>query len=241
MFIVHQSRTLGTRAALFCLLFLLGIVALGAKAVDASAATAASGCGAQEEDTVPIPVSVCAPLTRANAALTAAVAQVHKHQFLKARGSLGKVRTNLSRAHEAASSLIGAPPTDPESDDPPGPVSVIAVLGLEHRVTMKIVPLFDGMRSYRILQAFRYTLRVTHTKRDRMLDAVIALDPEGAGADYADSMADTLPSYTTEVKLLTTARDRYRLTSYGRAGLTQVLTRVQATKAKVDAAFGGGE
>jgi hypothetical protein len=54
-------------------------------------------------------------------------------------------------------------------------------------------------------------------------------------------MADTLPSYAKEVKLLTTALDQYRLTSYGRAGLTHVLTRVQATKAKVDAAFGGGE
>lgn len=240
MSIFHHSRTFCTRAALVCLLLVLGIGAMGARPVDAPAATAANGCGAQEEDSVPIPTSVCAPLTRAKAALNAAVTQVQRHRFWKARRSLRKVRTNLPQAHKAAMSLIGAPPTDPESDDPPGPVSVIAVLGFEHRITMKVVPLFDGMRRHRVVGAFRYTLWVTHRKRDRMLDAVIEANTEEE-SDYSDEMADTLPSYGKEVKLLTRGLDQYRLTSYGRAGLKHALTRVRATKAKVDAAFGGGE
>jgi hypothetical protein len=58
---------------------------------------------------------------------------------------------------------------------------------------MKIVPLSNGMRGYRVLQAFRYTLRVTHTKRDQILDAVIALDAEGPGADLRTSRPQADP------------------------------------------------
>ena len=74
-----------------------------------------------------------------------------------------------------------------------------------------------------------------------MLDAVIALDPEGAGADYADGMADTLDGYIDEIENLSEALRVDRLSRAGRAGLSNALVRSQATQAKVNAAFGGGE
>jgi len=74
-----------------------------------------------------------------------------------------------------------------------------------------------------------------------MLDAVIALDPEGAGADYADGMADTLEGYVDEIANLAEALCVDLLSRAGRAGLSQALMRSQAAQAKVNAAFGGGE
>jgi hypothetical protein len=77
---------------------------------------------------------------------------------------------------------------------PPGPPSVIAVLALEHRGTMGIVPLFNGRKHSDIVQELRDTLYVTHTLRQQMLTRVTGLAPEGAGADYSDGMSDLLSS-----------------------------------------------
>ena len=114
--------------------------------------------------------------------------------------------------------LIGAPPTDPESDDLPGPPAVIAVLGLEHRIGMGVVDLFDGMKRPGVVRALRVTLGTTHHRRNVMLDRVIALPAEGARDDYADGMADTLGIYNQEVQKVTTALRTYRLSPSGRVG-----------------------
>jgi hypothetical protein len=74
-----------------------------------------------------------------------------------------------------------------------------------------------------------------------MLDVVIALPPEGAGSDYADGMADTVPSYVTEVNRVKTTLAQYQLTDSARLGLHRALDRIRATQAKVNEAFGGGE
>lgn len=74
-----------------------------------------------------------------------------------------------------------------------------------------------------------------------MLDAVIALPPEGARADYDDGMSDTLGVYPAEENLITTALLAFELTDSARTGLINLLTRVQATDAKVDVVWGGGE
>lgn len=186
--------------------------------------------------------SVSAPIGRADDALQRAIAQIRAHHYAKARVSLRTVRRQGAQAQEIATSLIGAPPTDPESDDAPGPPAVLAVLGLEHRITMQVVDLFDGMKRFRVVvRALRKTLGSTHYRRDVTLTKVIRLPAEGARADYADGMADTLGIYTQEVRKVTTALKIYRLSPSGRVGLRQALVRVQATKAKVNRAFGGGE
>lgn len=243
MLTLNSSQSIGRHIATLCLLIALSFSLTAAtRPMNGLASTnAASKCGAQEEDTTPVPTSVCAPASRAKAALLRAGRRIAHHRFAKARTSLKTVRVNLSKAHHAAMGLIGAPPTDPESDDSPGPVSVLAVLSLEHSITMKVVPLFDAMTRTRVVRALKYTLWQSHALRNRMLDAVIALDPEGAGADYSDGMADTLATYDKEVKILNAALDQYRLSPDARLGLTRALARVQATQAKVNAAFGGGE
>jgi hypothetical protein len=187
-----------------------------------------------------VPASVSDAIARANTALDHAIARVGANKPGKAIRALGTVREQVSIANHAARAQIGRPPTDPESDDPPGPPSVLGVLRLEHRVGTEVVGMFDGSR-LKLVDALRLTLTVTHHRRDATLDAVIALRPEGDGADYADGMADTLGTYTQEVQQLTSAIGSFTLTPEGRDGLTNALTRVRATKAKVDAAFGGGE
>src|SRR5262245_50060978 len=181
------------------------------------------------------------PIRRADTALQRAVVQVHASRYGQAKLSLAAVRREGKRAHVIAMSLIGAPPTDPERDDLPGPPAVLGVLGLEHRIGMGVVELFDGTRRPGVVSALRRTLWTTHRRRNARLDKVIRLPAEGARVDYADGIADTLRIYTQEVRRVTTALETYQLSPAGRVGLRRALHRVQATTVKVNRAFGGGE
>jgi hypothetical protein len=187
-------------------------------------------------------VPVSTPIGRANSALARAIANVNSHRPYKAAAALRAVRRHVSVAHGAAMGLIGKPPTDPESDDPPGPPAVISVLALEHRVTKGVVPLFDRRRSgpY-VVRTLRVVLAVAHHRRNVMLHRVIALPPEGAGSDYSDGMSDTVGIYPAEVRQVSSALKTYRLTAAARAGLRRALSRVRATNARFQAAYGGGE
>jgi hypothetical protein len=185
-----------------------------------------------------VPASVSNQIGRADAALAQANQQVGNQQFGQATTSLGLVRAHVGKAHAAAIAQIGAPPTDPESDDPPGPPAVIAVLGLDHRVGMDVVPLFNGRTEPAVVNALQETLTVTYAARGQMLNRVIGLNPEGAGADYADDISDTLDTYKAEVQQLNSALAEYQLSESGRAALSNALTRVSATQAKVKRAFG---
>jgi hypothetical protein len=222
--------------------FSAGPVAAGAPdRSDASGTAATAGADRGKAAKAAIPGSVTTSIARADSALDRAIANVGSHHPRIATTALLTVKDQVSIANRAAMAQIGLPPTDPESDVPPGPPSVLAVLRLEHRVGTGVVGLFDGTTRASLVDALRLVLTVDHHRRDAMLDAVIALPPEGAGADYADGMADTLGLYKQEVQQVSTALDTYQLTDEGRVGLTNALQRVQATKAKVDAAFGGGE
>jgi hypothetical protein len=185
--------------------------------------------------------SVKDPIRRADGALQRATIQIGASQYGQAKASLDAVRRAGRRAHVIAMSLIGAPPTDPESDDLPGPPAVLGVLALEHRIGIRVVELFDGMRRPGVVSALRRTLWTAHHRRNVMLDRVIGLPAEGTRVDYADGVADTLPTYSQEVKQVTTALQTFRLSPAGRVGLRRALHRVQATTVKVNRSFGGGE
>ena len=202
--------------------------------VVASLALASSGHAA-------LPGSVAAPIQRANAALAKTQDHLVNHRYASALDSLVVLRRNVVRANKAATAQIGLPPTDPESDDPPGPPSVFAVLKLDHRVTMRLVPLYDALGRLDVVSSLNSTLRRTHGRRDAMLDAVIALPAEGDRADFDDGMADTLGVYLPEEDLISGALTIAQLVDSARTGLTNALARVQATSAKVDAVWGGGE
>jgi hypothetical protein len=188
-----------------------------------------------------VPGSVSTLIRSADAALARVVARFAQHRYGLGLDALEALRTAAGKAHEAAVAQIGKPPTDPESDEPPGPPAVLAVLGLEHRIGTRIPAIFDGMKRKPVIDSLQYTLWVTHMKRDRMLDVVIGLGPEGAGADYADGMADTLPAFDNEVVTLLSGLETYVLTASGRTGLTNALERATATRNRVNEAFGGGE
>src|SRR6266508_626728 len=131
----------------------------------------------QEEDDTPVPASVAVPVQRAQLALSNAVIHVGTGDFTKAATNLRHMRKHLRSAHRHGMALIGAPPTDPESDEPPGPPAVIAVLGLEHTIVVRGTPLFDDLRtSIGLNKALLAAMR----RRNTMLDTVIALPQEGA-------------------------------------------------------------
>lgn len=188
-----------------------------------------------------LPTSVATPINQARAALTKAEDQLADKRYGKALDSLSVLRRKVVKANNAAKEQIGLPPTDPESDDPPGPPSVFAVLKLDHRVTMHLGPLYDSLGRTDVVSFLNSTLARTHGRRDSMLDAVIALPAEGARGDYDDGMSDTLGMYPSEEKLISGELQNADLIDEARTGLTNALARVQATDDKVNVVWGGGE
>lgn len=191
--------------------------------------------------TAALPESVSTTIEQAETALNGILTLFATHQYGKAPEALRALRHNMVHANRAAVDQIGLPPSDPESDQPPGPGSVFAVLRLDHLATIRLVSLFDRVTNAEVVRALQSTLSRTLGSRDDLLNAVIALPPEGPRADYDDGMSDTLGVYPAEENLITTALLAFELTDPARTGLTNVLARVQATDAKVNAVWGGGE
>ncbi|HWI73268.1 MAG TPA: hypothetical protein VNT55_15030 [Baekduia sp.] len=218
----------------------------------AGAAQPASGTGglravaAAEDDDAPVlPSRVANALRRTDNALASAESHLDEGEYSQAVTALRSVKNNMYRADRAArAQMNAAPPADPEGEGDDavttGPDSVIAVLGEEHEVVVTLAGLFDT-NSKGVVDGLSHTLFRTISARDGLLNAVIALDPEGAGADYADGMADTADQYPDEVANLTETLASDSLSAGGRAVLTPALTRVTATANAFAAAFGGGE
>lgn len=183
--------------------------------------------------------SVTKPIKRAKTALANAKTQLSKRQYAKAITSLRTVRVNNAAAHKAALALIGKPPTDPESDEPPGPPAVLAVLNLTHLISVNVVKMFAGMKSHpKVVSALLATLLYPQQRRDKMIARIIKLPAEGDGADYADDLSDTVPSYAQEVSVTKNALAKYKLSAAGRKGLRKELARVTATRKVMTTAFG---
>jgi hypothetical protein len=191
--------------------------------------------------TKPILARPVGPIGRADTALRQAVSSLHAHHYVRTRASLRMVGIQTGKAHVAATALIGAPPTDPESDEAPGPPAVLATLSLDHRIGMRLTGAFQGVRRVAVIGALRQTLSSTHHRRDVILDRLIALPVEGARADYEDGMADTLGTYDQERRAIAAALRTHRLSRPGTVALRHALARIRATSKKVNRAFGGGE
>jgi uncharacterized membrane protein (UPF0182 family) len=201
----------------------------------------APASGARPAVTPQVPDAVTTQIALATASLSSVESRVANRDYAHALESLTALRQDVVHANRAAMDQIGLPPNDPESEEPPGPVSVFAVLRLNHLVTMRLVPLFDGLTDAEVVGSIRSTLARAHRSRDAVLDSVIELPAEGARADYDDGMADTLGMYGAEENLITTALLAFELTDSARSGLTHVLAHVQSTDAKAVAVWGGGE
>ena len=220
---------------------LTSAVRRGSATMLALALTLGAGVVAAQDASAALPKSVSAPIKAADTALANATAQLALDHPVRANAALLVVNSQVQLANTAAMAQIGKPPTDPESDDIPGPPAVFAVLSLEHRVATAVVPLFDDQARPRVVDNLLLTLLVAHRRRNMLLDKVIALPAEGDFDSYSDTIADKLAIYTQEVKQVTAALSTYTLTPAARTGLNTALARVTATKKKVDKAFGGGE
>lgn len=233
-------------------LILVGLVLTLAVAASASAlpnsahstigapAAAAQTAPAADDDAVVLPTRVAAAIRRTETALANAEEHIDEAEYTKAIVSLRAVRANLGRADKAARHQMNAVPADPEAETTPGPDSVIAALTLDQEAIVSVAGLFNG-NSGTLVTALASTITSAQAIRDRLLNTIIALDPEGAGADFSDGMADTLDGYTDEVANLTEALADDKLSTGGAAALRTALARSNATLAKFNTAFGGGE
>jgi hypothetical protein len=191
------------------------------------------------DDSVVLPTRLSAAIRRTEHSLGKAEEHVDEAQYAQASISLRAVRANLARADKAARRQMNAP-VDPNAETTPGPDSVIAVLTLDQEVVTTVAGLFNS-NTGTLVTDLASTISAAQLTRNRLLDAVIALDPEGAGAAYADGMADTLDGYADEVANLSEALSDDKLSTGGATALRAALARSQATLAKINNAFGGGE
>jgi hypothetical protein len=219
--------------AVVILLLSLGIVA-------SASASPAVVTADPETDEVVLPTRVANAIKRTQTALDNAVEHVDEAEYTKAITSLRAVRANLARADKAARRQMNAVPADPEAETTPGPDSVIAALTLDQEVATTIVGLFNA-NTGTLVTALASTLSTAQLTRDRLLNTILALDPEGAGADYSDGMADTLDGYADEVANISEALSDDKLSTGGTAALRAALTRANATLNKLNTAYGGGE
>ena len=208
------------------------------RAVDPPASLAADAPAADDE--VVLPSRVASAISRTEASLAKAEEHVDEAEYTKAIASLRAVRQNLARADKAARRQMNAAPADPEAETTPGPDSVVAVLNLDQEAVVRVAGLFNG-QSGTLVSALASTMSTAQLTRDRLLNSVIALDPEGAGADYSDGMADTVDGYTDEVANLSEAIADDTLSTGGASALRTALARSKATLTKINNAFGGGE
>jgi hypothetical protein len=211
-----------------------------ARAVTASPPATAAADAPAADDEVVLPSRVAAAIRRTEAALTKAEEHVDEAEYTKAIVSLNAVRANLARADKSARHQMKAVPADPEAETTPGPDSAVAVLNLDQEAVVRVAGLLNA-NSGTLVTGLASTISAAQLTRDRLLNTIIALNPEGAGADYSDGMADTVDGYTDEVANLTEALADDKLSTGGKAALQTALARSKATLAKINAAFGGGE
>jgi hypothetical protein len=209
-------------------------------AVRAAKPVARTAAEAPEAEAVVLPSRIAAAIRRTENALENAEEHVDEAEYSQAIISLRAVRQNLARADKAARRQMNAVPADPEAETTPGPDAVIAVLNLDQEAVVRVAGLFNG-NSGTLVTALTSTISTAQLTRDRLLNTVIALDPEGAGADYSDGMADTLDGYADEVANITEALADDKLSTGGAGAMRTALARSNATLAKVNAAYGGGE
>jgi len=197
---------------------------------------------APADDEVVLPSRVAAAIAYTQDAVDQAARRVDNGRWKRANTSLAAVGVNVARAHRAGMHQMTVPVAE-EAETTPGPDSAVAVLTLEQGVITNLAALFDGITASHpyVIKSLSTAITQANTSRNLMLDAILALDPEEAGADYADGMTDTVDGYTDEVANLTEALQDDVLAPAARTALTTALANSQATAAKVSAGFGGGE
>jgi hypothetical protein len=233
-----RLRTLITVASVTVL---LGLMLASQASAQSTAPVRGQATVAAADDEVVLPSRVANAITRAQNLLDDAGVAVDTRDSVKAVALLKALQAAITRADNAARTQMNAVPADPEADGATsGPDSVVAVLTLDQTIITTLAGLFDGTTGAYV-DASTHALFAAMNTRDKLLNAVIALPAEGAGADYADGMADTVLGYDDEVANITEAIATDKLSAGGKKVLQSALAQSQRTDASVNAAFGGGE
>jgi hypothetical protein len=191
---------------------------------------------------VVLPVRVDAALHRTFSAVERAVVAVDDRDRAHATNALHAATVGFKRAEKAVLHQVLAV-SDPEAEEEStaGPDSALAALNVAQVSIGQLEGLFDGIRGVTLVRAIGKTLRAAQIKRAELLGVLVGLDPEGAGAAYADALADTVPAYTDEVASIQEALADDWLTATARSALQGALARSQAAEVAITAAYGGGE
>lgn len=238
--------------------FILAPLVVAVGLLVSSGSALASTMAEEADDEVVLPSRVSNAINRAEISLDSATQAIDSGDKVTATASLRSLRLNIYRADNAARAQMNAAPVEdeeaedveepedaPDVEDAEEPAfapadSVIAVLALDQLVATSVSGLFDEQGGT-ILAPLSSGLFTAMNTRDKLITSVIGLDPEGAGADYADGMADTVDGYSDEVANFTEALAVDKLSAGGRNVLSKALIQSKATQAKVALAFGGGE
>lgn len=189
-----------------------------------------------------LPARVDAALHRTLDAVERSVAAVEDRRRGAARRSLRAAAEGFDRSHRAVLRQVQVVP-DPEAEEETtaGPDSALAALNVEQVSVAALAGLFDRVRGKAVVRGIRAALAKAQKVRAELVRVIVGLDPEEAGAAYADALADTVPAYTDEVATVSEALRDDRLTSVARKALRAALGRSRAAEAAMVATFGGGE
>ena len=228
----------------------VGLAAVGAGPVASASAQETSGQAQRgpsfmafwpvPDDDIVLPSRVAVAVGLTQDTVDQSALRVNNRRWTLANRSLQAVQANVVRAHRAGTYQMSLPVAE-EAETTPGADSAVAVLNLEQGVITNLAALFDGVAASHpwVIKNLGDALTQADTKRNQMLDTILALDPEEAGAPYGDAMTDTVDGYTDEVANITEALQNDDLAPASRTALTKALKKSTATAAKVSAAFGG--
>lgn len=238
---IHAERTLEPARTWTSRLF-RGLAGFGLAVAVLQVAAPSAQASTSDATCVPRTTSTDwrAAIASANIALSKAQTKIANGNYDGATKQLRIMKRKTQVANTAATALIGLPPTDPESDDPPGVTAVLRVGGLDHRITMALVPLFADPHGVHVVAPLTNGLLQADACRDVMLDKVIALSA-GKRDDYVDGLSDTLPAYQKELTAIANELAGGGLTTGGVSALTQAQQLVSETDAAMESMFGGGE
>jgi hypothetical protein len=195
---------------------------------------------ADAEDEVVLPSRVANAITRGQNLLEAVGTSIDSGDTAKAIAQLSRISNAVARVNKAAVAQMNAAPADPEAETTPGPDAVVAALAFEQGAITTLTGYFDS-KTGTLVDSITHALFATMNTRDKLANSVLALDPEGAGAGFADGMADTVAGYDDEVANITEAIANDTLSAGAKKVLNSALKQSQAVDAKMTAAFGGGE
>jgi hypothetical protein len=191
---------------------------------------------------VVLPARVDAALHRTVEAVDRSTAAVDDRRRRAARHALRAARQDFARSHLAVLRQVQAPaPPDSEEESTAGPDSALAGLNVDQYSIARLTGLFDRLKRAGLINRITRALRKAQTGRAELIGVLIGLDPEEAGAPYADALADTVPYYADEVAAITEALADDHLVPAARRALRTGLTRSKKAAAQMTAAFGGGE